>query len=67
MAILTSITDQKLVEARKNLVAEERVCPQCAAPFRTSAETLTSVNPDLGMEMHTCPACGHEIWSVRIP
>lgn len=67
MGILTSITDQKLDEARKNLVSEDLVCPACAAPFATTKETLSAVNPELGMRMHTCPACGHEIWSVALP
>ena len=67
MGILTTIEDQKLEEARKKVVAEDRVCPECKAPFVTSGKTLSAINPDLGMVMHTCPACGKEIWIVKLP
>lgn len=67
MGILTTIEDQKLEEARKKVVAEDRVCTVCHAPFTTSGKTLSAVNPDLGMVMHKCPACGNEMWSVKLP
>ena len=67
MAILTNIKDEKLEAARKNVVAEDRVCPTCAAPFRTSPATLAALNPDLGMMMHRCPACGAEVWIIKLP
>lgn len=67
MALFTTIKDPKLEEAKRNVVAEDRVCPECQAPFTTSTETLAAVNPDLGMVMHRCPACGAELWSVSLP
>lgn len=67
MGILTTVKDPQLEHARANLVAEDRVCPECKAPFTTSKETLSAVNAELGMEMHKCPSCGFEIWSIRLP
>lgn len=67
MGILSTVKDPQLEQARESIVAEDRVCPECKAPFVTSKETLAAVNPELGMQMHTCPACGFEIWSVRLP
>ena len=67
MGILTNIKDEKLEEARKKIVAEDRVCPTCAAPFRASASTLAALNPDLGMVMHKCPACAAEVWIIKLP
>lgn len=67
MGILTTIEDAKLEEARKQVVAEDKVCPACQARFTTSAKTLAAVNPDLGMVMHKCPTCGHEMWQVKLP
>jgi hypothetical protein len=67
VAILTNLVDEKLEKAKKEVVATLRVCPACAKPFTASAETLHAINPDLGMIMHKCPACGHELWSVKLP
>ena len=67
MAILTTIKDPQLEAARNGVVAEDKVCPACAAPFRTSGETLAAINPELGMLMHKCPKCGHELWSIKLP
>lgn len=67
MGIFTTIKDPQLEAARAAVVAKDLVCPACKARFTTSAETLHANNPDLGMVMHKCPACGHELWSVRLP
>ena len=67
MGIHTTIKDPQLEAARAAVVAKDLVGPSCKAPFRTSAETLHAINPDLGMVMHKCPACGHELWSVKLP
>jgi hypothetical protein len=67
MGILTTTKDPQLEHARSQHVAEDLVCPACKAPFTTTKETLQAVNPDLGMRMHKCPACGHEIWQIALP
>ena len=45
MGILTTIKDPQLEQARENLVAEDRVCPECKAPFVTSKATLAAPEP----------------------
>lgn len=59
MGLFTTTTDQQLEAARKQVVASDRVCPSCKAPFAISGATLTMINPALGMEGHKCPACGY--------
>lgn len=67
MGIFATIKDPELEAARQSLVAKDIVCPACKAPFTTSADTLHAINPQLGMVMHKCPACGHELWSIKLP
>jgi hypothetical protein len=65
MGLFTTTEDKQLEEARKQVVPSEMVCPACKAPFTSSGKTLSAVNPALGLEAHTCPACGHVISSRR--
>jgi hypothetical protein len=66
MGLFTTTDDKQLEEARKRVVATDLVCPSCKAPFSTSGATLSAVNPALGLEAHTCPACGHAV-TRRLP
>ena len=62
MGLFTSDLDKDLDEARKHVVATERVCPTCAQAYVTSGKTLSAINAALGMEVHKCPKCGGEVW-----
>jgi hypothetical protein len=65
MGLFTTTDDKQLEEARKRVVPSEVVCPACKAPFTSSAQTLSAVNPALGLEAHKCPHCGHLLSSRR--
>lgn len=65
MGLLTTTKNQQLEEARKTIVAADRVCPSCKAPFTISGATLALFNPALGLEGHRCPACGYVLVSRR--
>ncbi len=61
MSLFTETDDKHLEEARRHVTASDTVCPGCQAPLTLSGATLTSFNAALGIEGHTCPACGHVI------
>jgi hypothetical protein len=65
MGLFTTTDDKQLEEARKLVVPAEVVCPACKQPFTTSGESLSAVNPALGLEAHKCPHCGHLLSSRR--
>ena len=67
MGLFTSDLDKDLDEARKHVVATERVCPTCNQPYTTTGDTLTQINRALGMEVHKCPKCGGEVWIRPAP
>ncbi|HEX2571249.1 MAG TPA: hypothetical protein VH877_16950 [Polyangia bacterium] len=66
MGLLTRTEDRHLEEARREVVASERVCPHCKATITISGATLTTFQAAVGMEGHTCPACG-QLFLVRRP
>jgi hypothetical protein len=66
MGLFTTTEDKQLEEARKQVVATQRVCPNCKAPFTSTGETLAAWNGALGIEGHRCPQCGH-VLSFRRP
>jgi len=66
MGLFRTTEDPDLEDARQQVVPSDRVCPHCKAPFRTSGETLSAWNAALGIEGHTCPACGQTL-TVRRP
>ena len=65
MGLFTTTEDKQLEEARKQVVPSEVVCPACKAPFTANGQTLSAVNPALGLEAHKCPHCGHIVSSRR--
>jgi hypothetical protein len=58
MGLFTTTDDKHLEAARRHVVPSETVCPSCKAPLSLSGATLTTFNAALGIEGHTCPACG---------
>jgi hypothetical protein len=66
MGLFTTTEDPDLEDARKQVVASDRVCPHCQAPFQATGATLSAWNAALGIEGHTCPACG-QVMSIRRP
>jgi hypothetical protein len=66
MGLFTTTDDKHLEAARKQVTPGDSVCPGCKAPFALSGATLTSFNAALGVEGHTCPACG-QVVSRRRP
>jgi hypothetical protein len=65
MGLFTTTDDKQLEEARKNVVPSEMVCTACKQPFTSSGQTLSAVNPALGLEAHKCPHCGNLLSSRR--
>ena len=65
MGLLTTTENKELEGARKQVVATERVCPACKAPFTSSGTTLSAFNGALGIEGHTCPKCGAVVSVMR--
>jgi hypothetical protein len=61
MSLFTTTDDKHLEDARRHVTSSETVCPGCKAPLTLCGETLTSFNAALGLEGHTCPACGQVI------
>ena len=59
MPLFTTLKDEQLEAARKDVVPGEVVCPSCKAPLQITGATLSTWNPALGLEGHRCPACGH--------
>jgi hypothetical protein len=66
MGMFTKTDDKHLEEARRHVTSGDTVCPGCQAALTLSGATLTSFNAALGLEGHTCPACG-QIISRRKP
>jgi hypothetical protein len=66
MGLFTTTEDKQLEDARKQVVAGERVCPSCKQPFTSSGATLSAFNAALGIEGHACPHCGH-VLTLRRP
>ena len=66
MGLFTTTEDPALEDARKHIVATDRVCPNCKAPFQSTGETLAAFNAALGLEGHKCPKCGH-VLTLRRP
>jgi Zn ribbon nucleic-acid-binding protein len=65
MALLTTTENKELEDARKQVVATDRVCPACKAPFTSSGTTLSVWNAPLGIEGHKCPKCGAVMQVMR--
>lgn len=61
MGLFSTQENQQLEEARKRVLQSEQVCPSCKQLFSITGETLSAVNPALGLEAHKCPHCGHVI------
>jgi hypothetical protein len=61
IGLLTTTDDKQLAEAKKQVTAGDAVCPSCKAAIVLSGETLSMFNAALGLEGHTCPACGHTL------
>jgi hypothetical protein len=66
MGLFTTTENKELEQARKHVVATDRVCPSCKQPFTSTGATLTAFNAALGIEGHACPHCGH-LLSCRRP